>query len=223
MVAGALFNPAGDMALTFSQDCTARLWEAETGHAIATLVHDSPVDAADFSPDGRRVVTAAHDGTLRLWDAEPGQPRPATFRHDAQVYSVRFAPGGDRIASAAADGTVRLWDVPVGTPDDAPGLSSLLERFAGYRVNEAGVAVQIPDRIAVVRRARAQSPVPAGTLVARIEAWVFGDRATRTISPFSTVTIDGYIRQQLATGQADGLREARRLFGWDPRLKARGY
>ncbi len=224
-VAGALFSPSGDMALTFSADRTARLWETNAGHAVATLTHDSPVDAADFSPDGRRVVTAAHDGALRLWDAEPGQPRPETFRHDAQVYSVRFAPGGDRIASAAADGTVRVWQVPVGTRDDAGALASLLERVAGYRVNEAGVAVQVPDRIDVIRRARRpQADRRAGdSLAARLEGWVFDDRASRTISPFSAVTIHDYIRRQLALGQADGIREARRLFGWDAQLEAQKY
>jgi WD40 repeat protein len=214
-VLGALFNPAGDLALTFSADRTARLWETDGGHAIATLAHDSPVDACDFSPDGQRVVTAAHDGTLRVWDAQPGQPRTVILHHDAAVYSVRFTPDGERVASASADGTVRLWSVPRGTRADGETLPSLLELVSGYRLNAEGVPVQVADRIGRIRQLRQQrSPAQGDALASRVAAWVFADRASRTISPFSSVSLDDYIRRQVASGLPDAVRETRQLFGW---------
>ena len=65
----------GTRALTGSQDGTARLWDAATGKALATLVgHTHMVRGVAFSPDGTRVLTGSDDNTARLWDVATGKP-----------------------------------------------------------------------------------------------------------------------------------------------------
>ena len=62
------FSPDGKRVLTGSYDKTARLWDAATGEAVATLEgHTGAVDAVAFSPDGKRVLTGSDDKTARLW------------------------------------------------------------------------------------------------------------------------------------------------------------
>ena len=69
----AAFSPDGSRIVTASRDNTARLWDAKTGAALATLSgHTDAVTSAAFSPDGSRVVTASEDKTARLWDAKTG-------------------------------------------------------------------------------------------------------------------------------------------------------
>ena len=49
----------------------ARLWDAETGDAVATLKgHEGIVWKAVFSSDSKRVVTASMDRTARVWIVE---------------------------------------------------------------------------------------------------------------------------------------------------------
>ena len=68
-VASAVFSPDGSRVVSESYDKTARLWDAMTGTALATLT--GQIGAA-FSPDGSRLVTASDDNTARLWDAKTG-------------------------------------------------------------------------------------------------------------------------------------------------------
>ena len=73
MVNSAVFSPDGSRVVTASRDKTARLWDAKTGAALATLSgHTDVVNSAVFSSDGSRVVTGSHDSTARLWDATTG-------------------------------------------------------------------------------------------------------------------------------------------------------
>ena len=61
------FSPDGQRVLTGSADHTARLWDAATGEAVATLTgHTAAVSAVAFSPDGKRVLTGSGDKTARL-------------------------------------------------------------------------------------------------------------------------------------------------------------
>ena len=54
--------------VTASADKTARVWDAESGQALATLTgHQRSVWTAAFSPDGKRVVTASFDNTARVY------------------------------------------------------------------------------------------------------------------------------------------------------------
>jgi WD40 repeat protein len=88
-----------------SDDGTARVWQAESGEAIAVLaVPESFVTSAAFSPDGQRVVTASDDGTARVWDLQGRQ---------LAIYEgspAALSPDGRRIA-AVVDGRIKVYDV----------------------------------------------------------------------------------------------------------------
>ena len=102
---------------------TARVWEAQSGRAVATLEgHGSPVIgppvrsllSATFSPDGRRIVTAGADTTARLWEAETGRAVATLEGHTQGVESAAFSPDGQWIVTASYDKTARLWEAQSG-------------------------------------------------------------------------------------------------------------
>jgi len=111
-VNSATFSPDGRKILSASWDNTIRIWDANTGQCIDTLIgHTSSVKSAVFSPDGKFIASASWDNTIRIWDANTGDcvGKPL-IEHTDNVNSVAFSPDGKILASASDDKTIRIWD-----------------------------------------------------------------------------------------------------------------
>ena len=114
----AQFSPDGTKVVTASDDGTARIWDAQTGHSLTNpLRHHGFVWSAQFSPDGKKIVTGCDDGTAQVWDVKTGQPLlPQPLQHSNKVGWVQFSPDGKKIVTASDDGTARIWDAQTGKP-----------------------------------------------------------------------------------------------------------
>lgn len=126
-VASADVSPDGKLVVTGSWDHSAKIWDAETGHAIRKLEggHSGYVNTAEFSPNGKLVLTASDDGTARLWDVATGQPTGVVFNgHADRVLSATFSPDGTRVLTTSGDKLARLWDAQTG---------ALQQELAGHR------------------------------------------------------------------------------------------
>ena len=92
--------------LTWSNDRTARLWNAEGG-VLATLSrHDGDVFGALALKDGR-ILTWSDDGTPLLWNAE-GEVLASLSGHDGPVAGALELKDG-RMLTWSTDHTARLW------------------------------------------------------------------------------------------------------------------
>jgi WD40 repeat protein/DNA-binding CsgD family transcriptional regulator len=98
-----------------SEDCTARLWDLNTGQCFRTIEgHKDGVLSVAFSPDGQRLATSSCDRSVKIWQVSTGECQHNCRGHTDWVWSVAFSPNGRLLASGSGDLTVRLWDVETG-------------------------------------------------------------------------------------------------------------
>lgn len=66
------FHCDGTFLVSSSFDGLCRIWSAENGHCMKTLIDETnpPVSFVKFSPNGTYILTGTLDDQLKLWDYE---------------------------------------------------------------------------------------------------------------------------------------------------------
>ena len=124
------------------------------------------------------------------------------WRHEGTVNSAAFSPDGTRVVTADG-GSARLWDVAIKGPDAGRWLADLDESRALKHLDERGTIGPLDGSWKPLDAA--QLPTPAA---ARWVAWFTTDVRHRTISPFSDVTVDQWLRERVADDTRETLQEA---------------
>ena len=114
-VKGAVFSKDEKRILTWSDDGSARLWEAASGAPLGPkLQHENRTKGAIFSADEKRVLTWSEDRSARLWETATGVQLGPKLQHDNRVGGAIFSADEKRILTWSADGSARLWETATG-------------------------------------------------------------------------------------------------------------
>lgn len=90
----------GCFVATGSRDKTIKLWDAQSGQCLKTLVgHDNWVRALVFHPSGKFLLSASDDKTIRTWDLLTGRNSKTL---DAHAHFVTSLVWGRATAAGAA-------------------------------------------------------------------------------------------------------------------------
>ncbi|TLD20292.1 hypothetical protein PspLS_08497 [Pyricularia sp. CBS 133598] len=105
-IAQVRISPNGRWIASASADGTARIWDAETGAHIDTLVgHMAGVSCLAWSPDSGTLATGSDDKAIRLWDRITAEPAHAVGTEDGDDDVERGRThGGTRISGASGIG-----------------------------------------------------------------------------------------------------------------------
>jgi hypothetical protein len=214
-VLSAKFSHDGSLLVTTSMDRTARIWNSRTGLALTEpLQHQDQVLSAEFGADGKRLVTLSERGAIQVWDVRTGFPLTDPLRSGEGAVlprrerpAARFSPDGQRVFVTLGDRLIRIWDLPIPPLPVPAWLPQLAEKVGGKRVNQQGVLEdssdkQVRDLQRMLRETNGQS------FYIEWARWFLADANSRTLSPFSSVTVPEYIQRRIEENTLESLREA---------------
>jgi WD40 repeat protein len=93
-----------------------KLWEVESGEAIATLLgHSNLLFRIAFLDGGRMLASGSFDRTAKLWDVpHASDERDVLTVPSSSVRSMVFTPDGRTLFSGGLNALIRSWDVATG-------------------------------------------------------------------------------------------------------------
>jgi len=109
------YSPDQTMIASGSRDETIRLWDAETGQCLKTLVcSGSWVQTLAFSPSGEYLVSGGSDGEIRVWQVATIHCQRILSGHRDRILSLKFTADGQTLVSSSQDETLAVWDFKSG-------------------------------------------------------------------------------------------------------------
>jgi len=134
------FSRDGRYIVSASADCTARVWDAETGAVRSVLDGQrSILSSAALNADGSLAVTGSNDGQVQFWDTQRARLLFTYDGHAGPVYSAAFSPDDERVLTAGgSDQTARLWDARLASIS-AASLRSRVRCEVGLELRDGNV------------------------------------------------------------------------------------
>jgi WD40 repeat protein len=107
------FSLDGKTLVSGSHDQTLRVWDVQSGNAVATFHDDGAVQTVAVAPDGTRFATGGEDGVVKIWARANAEPRVL----GCDGGGVAFSPDGQQLAYIdSVNGRCGVMDARAGSP-----------------------------------------------------------------------------------------------------------
>ncbi|MGW4369807.1 caspase family protein [Nocardia takedensis] len=174
------------IAVTTSDDHTARIWDLVTGAEQLTLRgHTRPVNGVALTVAGGRAlaVTTSDDHTARMWDLTTGRQLRTFTGHTDAVNGVATAvlDGRAVVVTTGDDHTARVWDL-------STGIEKMILRGHTRGVN--GVALSTVDGRTVAITVSADNTARMWDLTTGRQVRILAGH-THWVSGVATTSLDG--------------------------------
>ncbi|MBK8129105.1 MAG: hypothetical protein IPK53_09265 [bacterium] len=108
-VNGASWNGAESAILTWSDDGTARMWDAASGAERLRFTHEGWVNGARWNRAGSAILTRSFGGTARLWDAATGTALFTLTGDGSPVVTTQWSQDERRILFVTQNGFAGIF------------------------------------------------------------------------------------------------------------------
>lgn len=109
------YNSDGQTLATASSSDrgTVKLWEAQTGKLLQTLVVGiDQISGISYSPKDEILAIMGYCDIVKLWEVRTG--KQIVLEHTGSFSSLNYSPDGQTLMTGCRDGTIKLWDAHTG-------------------------------------------------------------------------------------------------------------
>jgi WD40 repeat protein len=104
-------SPSGDLLVTGSDDCTARVWDISSGAEVSCLAgHDGGINCVSFMNDGSRIVTGSSDGSARIWNYKTKKQLATMGKYEFSIGCLVVARDDSTIATGSDGKVINRWN-----------------------------------------------------------------------------------------------------------------
>lgn len=184
----------GKIGISSGRDQVVRVWNVETGEAIATMPHNSFVEVLALSPDDETLVTLTEKGDMRVWRFRTGEGLTPPIRHGTGFVQARVSDDGKELLFRLQ----KLGWFTMPMPEQHALLPEWFLRFAetlaGNRVTPTGRIEELDLNAHEDAVAEAQKQAKGSDAASRIARWLLADPAKRPLHPQSDVSLPDYLK-----------------------------
>ena len=202
----------GRTAITSGRDQVVRVWNVETGEAIAALPHDSFVEVLALAPDDETLVTFTEKGDMRVWRYRGGEGLTPAIRHGTGFVQGRVSDDGKEVLFRLEKLGWFTMPMPVQDAVLPEWFLRFAETLAGNRLTPTGRLEELDlteHEQALEEAEKAEKAGKGQDAASRLVRWLNADPSKRPLNPQADDPLPDYLKT-LENSPA-GLEELKRF------------
>lgn len=184
----------GKTAITSGRDQVVRVWNVETGEALAALPHDSFVEVLALAPDDETLVTFTEKGDMRVWRFRTGEGLTPAIRHGTGFVQARVSDDGKEVLFRLEKLGWFTMPMPVQDAVLPEWFLRYAETLAGNRLTSTGRLEELELTEYEKAFAEADKAAKGQDIASRLLRWLAADPSKRPLNPQSDQSLPEYLK-----------------------------
>jgi hypothetical protein len=184
----------GKTGITSGRDQVVRVWNVETGEAIAAMPHNSFVEVLALAPDDETLVTFTERGDMRVWRFRTGEGLTPAIRHGTGFVQARVSDDGKEVLFRLEKLGWFTMPMPVQGAVLPEWFLRFAETLAGNRLTPTGRMEELDITAYEAALADLEKQAKGTDPASRIARWIVADPAKRPLNPQSDQSLPDYLK-----------------------------
>lgn len=185
----------GKTAITSGRDQVVRVWNVETGEALAALPHDSFVEVLALAPDDETLATFTEKGDMRVWRYRTGEGLSPAIRHGTGFVQARVSDDGKEVLFRLEKLGWFTMPMPVQDAVLPEWFLRYAETLAGNRLTSTGRLEELDLTEYEKALAEADQAAKGQDIASRLLRWLAADPSKRPLNPQADQPLPEYLKK----------------------------